>query len=1433
MRLFPGICLCLLLTVLPAAAGGIVPATVGTLPWGTDTAAAGRQAEAGRITGPAAAWLLPDGGSGLLDRVNRRIQAIDPATGAVRVVQALPDALFLDGAVAADGTLCLLHVDRGLVRFAADGAPRPDIPLAPVLRAANGLLAAATTVYVTTPSGWCYPVLRDGQALTAAAQLAGAREGLPAPGGTVATQRVDRALARLRFLDGSGRELRTAELPFPAGDLLTFVLLGVAPDGDCWVSVECADAAAAGGVARTLRRYAPDGTERARLDIPAVYAAAVERECTLLPDGDLLFMQCAPAGVSLVRLRYDARRSSGLPALPATLPYHYNDHLPAEPAADRDRSIARPTTSAANVTRSEALVIAEAYRDFAWTSQAGNITADTYVCADGHIIRTPDWVAPAGQARTSVPYKWGGFSSLETFSAKQLTGVPTGSDYTSDVSWSDNYCVGVDCSGFVSRCWRLASKYGTSTLPSLSTALASFDDMRTGDIVNYAGSHVRLFWKKEENGTYTMIEAMGTYWRVMTRNYTASALASYTPLRYNNIVEVEAPVLVSVTNTAGNDLLVRWRKPADTTVQNLKLYLSTTGSGYTVHDTVSAASCSTVVTGLAAGTTYWLNATFANGSGREGLYSCDYIVRVDSGAGNAPVLLVDDEKRYGAHALMPYHGQALTAAGYTYDVCSAEAVTGDTVALADYWAVVWACGRGSSTGTPADTSLAAAERAKLQAYLLAGGNLLLSGQEIAYDLGYKGLDNAWLATCLKAAYAADDAGNDVLLTGTAGKILTGLSFELDEDNGLVNDGGAYDARWPDVIRAGADTICTYGTNSAGGVSFKGTYSGGSDTAAMVYLAFPFECIKTAAGRTGVMQRVLAFFDVAVTDTRPVNTVARALRADPGGTLSVALTATDDRDTAAGLAWRVADTDPALWNSVTVTESAGADTLTLAAKNTSGTDTLSLGVRDSDGNWDTVTVVVTVASLAKPGLPGLLRAVSEPPGTAVTLQWTEDPAAYRYVVYRTTDGRTFTATDTVAAPASGTTVTGLANNTVYGFRLRTFNSADTGSDSYSVMLAVRTADTANTLLLVEDDTTTAGALRLWTFADGLGAAGRGFDCARSALVTSGEVAPAAYGAVIWSCGNDSADHGGSLTEEERLALKQYLDGGGDLFLSGNDVARDLYSADRDFLERYLKTLYGYSNANRYTLRPDTPGILWGMGDWYIAANTTLSDSLGTAPYLIEGPDRSVMDGLTTLHGGRTTVKYTSGWVAGVEYTGGFGIEYDSGAAQEAGTALSKLVFFMFDAACINDTTARREVLRRLVAYFDSPSVAGRVDLEGRNGDTGVTVTLFRTDHSETRTVLTDGAGRFAFDRLGTGTWRLTAAKAGFLAGVSGDLTLGTGADRFAVFTLPAGDANADRAIDILDACMVKSGLPAADVNGDGMVDDRDMGYVRTHFGERSY
>jgi hypothetical protein len=53
--------------------------------------------------------------------------------------------------------------------------------------------------------------------------------------------------------------------------------------------------------------------------------------------------------------------------------------------------------------------------------------------------------------------------------------------------------VGIDCSGYISRCWKLPRSYSTRELPGLCIPLKSWDELKPGDILNTHNAHVLLF----------------------------------------------------------------------------------------------------------------------------------------------------------------------------------------------------------------------------------------------------------------------------------------------------------------------------------------------------------------------------------------------------------------------------------------------------------------------------------------------------------------------------------------------------------------------------------------------------------------------------------------------------------------------------------------------------------------------------------------------------------------------------------------------------------------------------------------------------------------------------------------------------------------------------------------------------------------------------
>ena len=191
-------------------------------------------------------------------------------------------------------------------------------------------------------------------------------------------------------------------------------------------------------------------------------------------------------------------------------------------------------------------VIANAYDYYnhTWTAHSNNITTGTYVsyyCSDASnkYVRTPDWVNDLSNPnKSSIPYKWGGFSSLQQYDSGITNGKYAGDIQTrhpnnTSVHYScgTSAAVGLDCSGFTSRCFELSSHYSTGMMDnnSLFGHYSSYNDIQPGDIANKPHSHVRLVVHVNANGTVNTLEegAGNNLWRIFSHTYSVSSLQSY------------------------------------------------------------------------------------------------------------------------------------------------------------------------------------------------------------------------------------------------------------------------------------------------------------------------------------------------------------------------------------------------------------------------------------------------------------------------------------------------------------------------------------------------------------------------------------------------------------------------------------------------------------------------------------------------------------------------------------------------------------------------------------------------------------------------------------------------------------------------------------------------------------------------------------------
>lgn len=187
-------------------------------------------------------------------------------------------------------------------------------------------------------------------------------------------------------------------------------------------------------------------------------------------------------------------------------------------------TLARPAH--AEITRTEVIDRAKAYTFYPWRATAANLSAPCDAAWDSAFV-VGDYLG--------VAYDWGGFDSLFQFSQKISSGYAAGSPAGGAVSACTT---GVDCSGFVSRTWNTASKYGTATLPNISSQIA-VGAMLPGDVFNDPNNHVTLFSHTLASGAPYMYEAFGFNTRVNAFGGW-SWVNGYVPRRYNSITGTTA-----------------------------------------------------------------------------------------------------------------------------------------------------------------------------------------------------------------------------------------------------------------------------------------------------------------------------------------------------------------------------------------------------------------------------------------------------------------------------------------------------------------------------------------------------------------------------------------------------------------------------------------------------------------------------------------------------------------------------------------------------------------------------------------------------------------------------------------------------------------------------------------------------------------------------
>jgi spore germination protein YaaH len=336
------------------------------------------------------------------------------------------------------------------------------------------------------------------------------------------------------------------------------------------------------------------------------------------------------------------------------------------------------------------------------------------------------------------------------------------------------------------------------------------------------------------------------------------------------------PRIASMTDASSpteGKVTFRWFSTGQSFVKGYRLFMSKDGTTWSPtafkdESTVTASLSDYAIAGLGIDSSYYFKFVAVDSSGSHASDTSDtYGVRTGS---KKRYLIVDGFDRYGGsgswqkpqHDFVRYYGDALAAAGKTFDVAANEAVAAGNISLNIYSGVIWFLGDEST----ANRTFNSTEQNVVKAYLEGGGKLLVTGSEIAYELIGRSAadpsDKLFFTNYFKATWGGDKADGSTV-SGASGNIFAGITATF---------GQTYPEDYPDYIvpAGGAVANLLYTPTQVAGLNYSGTFGSSTNVGVLVYLGFPFETIMPLAQRTSLMGAIVHYFETSTSVTAGVN-----------------------------------------------------------------------------------------------------------------------------------------------------------------------------------------------------------------------------------------------------------------------------------------------------------------------------------------------------------------------------------------------------------------------------------------------------------------------------------------------------------------------------------------------------------------------------------
>lgn len=325
----------------------------------------------------------------------------------------------------------------------------------------------------------------------------------------------------------------------------------------------------------------------------------------------------------------------------------------------------------------------------------------------------------------------------------------------------------------------------------------------------------------------------------------------------------------------------------------------------------------------------------------------------------------------------------------------------------------------------------------------------------------------------------------------------------------------------------------------------------------------------------------------------------------------------------------------------------------------------------------------VSSLNKP----TTFAVTRFSPTAIKIIVANDVDATHYKVYTSPNGTSFGAATTLIK--TNLILTGLTSNQLYFIKIEAFNQTYSVTSTISEVLAATTSANADSVLIVNGfDRVVTGNTSNFIIQHGqaIWNKQKGFSSATNEALTSGVINIQNYFATDYILGEESSVNE-TFSSSEQTIIKQYLQGGGNLFVSGSEIGWDLdhlgAASDKDFYNNYLMASYLFDAPNAGTANSCYLSKATGI---FYSTDSANFDNGTQGTYNVSYPDV-----IAPLNGAVVDLSYcTTSENSALHFNGMF----------PSGTISGKLVYWAFPFETVYNVTERIDLMSVIIDYFFS-------------------------------------------------------------------------------------------------------------------------------------